>query len=52
MMCRLIANLGVRIPNFYDSVNLTEIKEEDLPKEKLQQALLRHDGAVYLIKNE
>ena len=35
-----------------DSVNLTEIKEEDLPKEKLQQALLRHDGAVYLIKNE
>ena len=34
-----------------DPVNLTEIKEEDLPKEKLQQALLLHDGAVYLIKN-
>ncbi len=35
-----------------DPVNLTEIKEEDLPKETLQQALLRHDGAVYLVKNE
>ncbi len=35
-----------------DPVNLTDIKEEDLPKEKLQQALLRHDGAVYLVKNE
>jgi hypothetical protein len=35
-----------------DPVNLTDIKEEDLPEEKLQQALLRHDGAVYLVKNE
>jgi hypothetical protein len=34
-----------------DPVNLTDTKEEDLPKEKLQQALLLHDGAVYLIKN-
>jgi hypothetical protein len=34
-----------------DPVNLTYIKEEDLPEEKLQQALLRHDGAVYLVKN-
>ena len=35
-----------------DPVNLTDIKEEDLPEEKLQQALLRHDGAVYLVKKE
>jgi hypothetical protein len=35
-----------------DPVNLIDIKEEDLPEEKLQQALLRHDGAVYLVKNE
>jgi hypothetical protein len=35
-----------------DPVNLTDIKEEDLPKEKLEQVLLRHDGAVYLVKNE
>jgi hypothetical protein len=34
-----------------DPVNLTDVNEEDLPKEKLQQALLLHDGAVYLIKN-
>ena len=35
-----------------DPVNLTDIKEEDLPEEKLQQALLRHDSAVYLVKKE
>jgi hypothetical protein len=35
-----------------DPVDLTDIKEEDLPKEKLEQVLLRHDGAVYLVKNE
>lgn len=35
-----------------DPVNLTDIKEADLPKEKLHQVLLRHDGAVYLVKNE
>ncbi len=35
-----------------DPVNLTKIEEEALPKEKLEQALLRHDGAVYLVKNE
>jgi hypothetical protein len=35
-----------------DPVNLTDIKEEDLPEEKLQQTRLRHDGAVYLVKNE
>jgi hypothetical protein len=35
-----------------DPVNLTDIKEEDLPEEKLQQTLLRHDGAVYLVKKE
>jgi hypothetical protein len=35
-----------------DPVNLTKIEEEDLPKEKLEQVLLRHDEAVYLVKNE
>jgi len=35
-----------------DRVNLTKIEEEDLPKEKLEQVLLRHDEAVYLVKNE
>ena len=35
-----------------DSVNLTDINEEDLPKEKLEQVLLRHDEAVYVVKNE
>jgi hypothetical protein len=35
-----------------DPVNLTKIEEEDLPKEKLEQVLLGHDEAVYLVKNE
>src|SRR6202011_1770987 len=35
-----------------DPVNLTKIEEADLPKEKLEQVLLRHDEAVYLVKNE
>jgi hypothetical protein len=35
-----------------DLVNLTHIKEEDLPKEQLEQVLLCDDGAVYLAKNE
>ncbi|SRR5258708_722160 len=35
-----------------DPVNLTKIEEEDLPKEKLERVLLRHDEALYLVKNE
>src|SRR5260221_12838477 len=35
-----------------DPVNLTDIKEEDLPEEKFHQALLRHDSPVCLVKKE
>jgi hypothetical protein len=35
-----------------DWVALAEINEEDVPKEKLQQVVLRHDGAVYLVKHD
>jgi hypothetical protein len=35
-----------------DWVALAEINEEDVPKEKLQKIVLRHDGAVYLVKHD
>ena len=35
-----------------DWVALAEINEKDVPKEKLQQVVLRHDGAVYLVKHD
>src|SRR5262249_24782916 len=34
-----------------DSINLTEIGEQDVPKEKLEQVLLRHDSVLYQVKS-
>jgi hypothetical protein len=45
-------NLAVPDRVAFQHVDLTQIDAKDVPKDKLEQILLRHDSMVYLVKYE